>query len=142
MKPKETWIVILDQSGAKILAHRGNEKRFSVLDGYEFSAGLKTELGDHPGRSFASSSHRRHTYEQDESPDTEVISEVLNVLDNGMKGSKFDRFIVCAPPKILGLMRSMMPKNLSECLYGELTKNLSNTPIGDLPAHFEELLPV
>ncbi len=51
----------------------------------------------------------------------------------------YDRIVISAGPKMLGVLRDALPRGLAAHVVAELTKDLIKTPLHDLPSHFEEV---
>ncbi len=49
----------------------------------------------------------------------------------------YDRIILSAGPKMLGVLREVMPKALAAHVAAELGKDLLKTPLHELPSHFD-----
>ena len=142
MKSTVTWILVADQESAVFYSHRSGEEKFEPVSGTQYVADPSDQPVDRPGRTFSSAGNRRHTYIDSKEPGSEIANHVIGVLSDGLQGKSFARFILCAPPKILGHLRQAMPGPLVAMSYGELPKNLVNVPQTELPKHFKDMLPV
>jgi len=106
--------------------------RGSVQNG---KAGLKdTDLEtDRAGRRFgggAQSNGPAHRHGVDgerstERHDVELFAkEVANKIDYARTQKEFDKLLLVAPPKMLGLLRQSLPSQAHSMLAGEITKDL------------------
>jgi len=66
---------------------------------------------------------------------------LADVLAHSLEKRSFDRLIIVAPPTALGDLRAAMPIAVSVTVSGEVAKDLTKTPNGELAGHLKELLP-
>ena len=50
-----------------------------------------------------------------------------------------DRIVISAGPKMLGVLRDVLPKALQPHIAAELHKDLVKIPLHDLPSHFKDV---
>lgn len=50
-----------------------------------------------------------------------------------------DQIVLAAGPKMLGVLRDLMPKALAGKVVADLAKDLLRVPVHDLPGHFDDL---
>lgn len=146
MKASRTWILIADGHKAKVFeTHGPNSDLLAVADMM-----VETELppnrdiqDDRPGRSFESSGPTRHAMESRTDPHRELKRELARLvsdrLDTALKGRRFDRLCIVAPPATLGDLRQALSQDLKQRIVAELPKDLVNVPHQDLPSHLEEV---
>ena len=149
MKPTVTWILIADAARAQILANHGPGKGVAAVEGATFSGDHRPDreiMADKPGRSFESVGDTRHAYEPHHDPDKELkrkfSAELADVLDKRLAEKEYDRLILVAPPEMLGDLRSALSEPVRAAIYAELDKDLTKTPLRELPAHLGEVLAV
>jgi protein required for attachment to host cells len=93
------------------------------------AAGLKdSDLEtDRPGRRFGMQGHR-HAVDGERSTEKHELTlfakHVAERIDAGRVHQEFDRLVLIAPPKMLGLLRQSMPTPLQSMLAGEVPKDL------------------
>lgn len=104
------------------------------------AAGLKdTDLEtDRPGRRFGGTSgngsgaHASHHHAVDGERSTERHELVMFAKQVGLRidadrvGHKFDRLVLVAPPKMLGLLRQSLPSKSQTLLASEIPKDLAH----------------
>lgn len=66
---------------------------------------------------------------------------VAALAEEWAKGS-YDRIVVSAGPKMLGVLRDAMPKSLTPHIASEMHKDLIKTATHDLPSHFKDVMGV
>jgi protein required for attachment to host cells len=66
--------------------------------------------------------------------------KIVTVLDQAARRQRFDRLVLVAPPKLMGMLRGLLPPNLMDKVGGELTKDLTKIPSHELPEHLEPIL--
>jgi len=149
MKPTTTWILIADGARARIFANHGPGKGIEAVAGGEFDADHRPDreiMSDKPGRSFESVGTTRHAIEPHHDPHRELkraFSERLAaMLDEQLATKAFDRVILVAPPEMLGDLRSALSPHVQAAVYAELDKDLTKTPVQELPSHLAAVLAV
>jgi protein required for attachment to host cells len=144
MKNPIIWYVIADGARARIV-HR-----------QEYASGYTTELelqsteahrpsrairSDRPGRVGESASPARHAIEPRHDPHEEAkrafAQEVAAALDR--IDGHFDQLVLVAPARILAELRAALSPPLREKLSGEVAKDLTKVPIGELGDHLPRL---
>jgi protein required for attachment to host cells len=149
MKPTRTWILIADGARARILVNEGPGKGVTPLEGgtFESAHDASHALGDDkPGRTFESATTARHAYEPSQDPHRELkrdfAAELAAMLDQRLLQKDYDRVILVAPPKMLGDLRAELTEAVRAVLYAELDKDLTKTPVKELPGHLGAVLAV
>jgi protein required for attachment to host cells len=128
-------IVVADERKANFFdASSLNAAGLSACGGVENPAGrLKdTDLEtDKPGRRFGGtqgSSNGGHGVDGEKSSVQHELTlfakEVGRRIDADRIGHKFDKLVLVAPPKMLGLLRQAMPAPLLSLVAGEVAKDL------------------
>ena len=147
-KSDETWVVIADGMHARILRWLGGEAFVPALGqelydaaAHGFSRDLKS---DHPGRAIDPGSGAHHAIEPRHDPhdyEKEKFGRHVAEIINQAAGRKaFDRLILVAPPKALGVLRGALDSHAAKRVVAELHKDLVRTPNGQLASHMREAL--
>ncbi len=147
MKKTITWILLADTGRARVVSNDGPGHGLVEVPDCSFESLGKgdKDLGtDKPGRAFDSAGAGRHAIEPHTAPG-EVESKafvdlIVQKLDEAAKAKRFDRLVLSAAPHALGLLRAALPKSLAAKVTGELAKDLTKTPLLELPKHFKDLL--
>jgi protein required for attachment to host cells len=149
MKPTTTWILIADGARARIFANDGPGKGIEAVSGGEFSADHRPDheiVSDRSGRTFESVGATRHAIEPRHDPHRELkraFSEQLaDMLDKQLAAKAYDRIVLVAPPVTLGDLRSALSDHVKAAVYAELDKDLTKTPMAELPQHLGAVLAV
>jgi len=115
MKPTRTWILIANAEIARIVENSGPGKGIHQVKDKVFEAPEQNQYSDQEGRTFNSSSHVRHKMETPnagQQGSKEFVSEILDALQVSFIAGEFDRLIICAAPKTLGLIQKQIPNGL------------------------------
>jgi protein required for attachment to host cells len=149
MKPTTTWILIADGARARIFANHGPGKGIEAVKGAEFSADHRPDheiVRDRSGRTFESVGATRHAIEPRQDPHRELkrsFSERLAaLLEEELAAKAYDRVVLVAPPTTLGDLRAALPAAVREAVSAELDKDLTKTPVAELPRHLGAVLAV
>ncbi|MAW98407.1 MAG: Host attachment protein [Sphingomonas sp.] len=90
---------------------------------------------DAPGRSFSSVSQGRSAYEETDFHQLEedrFAAETAELLKKRALQNNFESLIIAAPPRTLGELRKHYHKEVEQRLSGEIDKDLTGHPIGDI----------
>jgi protein required for attachment to host cells len=147
-KRSETWVVVADGMRARILRWEGGDRFGQAMDHDLYDAavhGFSRDLkSDAPGRAFDPGSGARHAIEPRHDPhEQEKVrfgGQVASVLDDAAARQAFDRLILVAPPKALGILRAALSERVRKCVTGEVNKDLVRTPVHELASHLRDSL--
>jgi protein required for attachment to host cells len=149
MKSVKTWIVLADGARARVLLNEGPNKGLrEVLTAQSETARLagRDLMADAQGRVFDSAGQGRHAVEPRTDAKTleeeKFLREVVRMLERGAQGGEYDRLVLCAAPRALGELRGLLPKAVQDRIAAELPKDLTNTPLDQVPRSLEGVLPV
>lgn len=67
-----------------------------------------------------------------------MIGHAVQELTNEWARGGYDRIVIGAPAKVLGLLRDALPNSLAEHLSFDFDKDLVSVPAQELPAHFPD----
>jgi protein required for attachment to host cells len=132
------WVLIGDGQKALFLINRGDEKfpNLRCLSVEEHYHPPTRELGtDQPGRAFSSVGDIRSSVEE---PDWHEIEEehfaatIAGKINKAARAGSFDQLLIIAPPRILGDLRREFSKETEERIVGEVAKDYTNHPIGEI----------
>ncbi len=136
MKQPKTWFLVTDGAKARIVRdlkiRPGTGERLEDLV-LEVQHNRRQEImADRPGRSFSSHDARRSAMEYRSDPVREqqqgFAAKLIEDLEGHRKGEAFDRLVIIAAPRMLGLLREAMPGSLKSVVVGEFAKDLANLP--------------
>ena len=120
-----TWIVAADASRARILQVLDRDQRLQEIDA------LLNPGGRMQDRELTTDAHPRRNLSTREEPSAvehsvELFSKRLgDYLEKARTDHRYDRLYLVAPPKVLGLMRKELGKEVEKLVADELPKDLS-----------------
>lgn len=149
MKPVKTWIVLADGARARVLLNAGPNKGLRELMTKESETARlagRDLMADDRGRVFDSAGQGRHAMEPKTDPkaveEEKFLREVARLIERGASDGEYDRLVLCADPRALGALRGLLSKSVQDKIMAELPKNLTNTPLQDLPRSLQDTLPL
>ena len=139
MKRKTTWILIADSATAHVVATSGKASDLATVDDIRLQGNPspgRDLAADRPGRAFDRAGDGRHAMEPSTDP-REVEQErfarkIVAVLDEAVQRQRYDRLVLVAPPKFMGLLRDILPSSVASKVGAELTKDLTKLSIHEL----------
>jgi protein required for attachment to host cells len=147
MKPKTTWILIADTATAHVVASSGKADELTEVEDIRLQgdASPSRELAaDRPGRAFDRAGDGRHGMEPPTDPhrveQERFVREIAAVLGEAAQRQRFDRLVLVAPPRFMGLLRDALPPGVASKVGAELTKGLTRLSIHELPDHLAPVL--
>jgi len=149
MRAVKTWIVLADGARARVLLNEGpNRGLREVMAAQSETARLagRDLVADDRGRVFDSAGQGRHAVEPKTDPksveEERFLRDVVRLLERGAQDGGYDRLVLCAAPRALGELRMLLPKSVQQKVIAELPKDLTNTPLGDVPRSLGDVLAV
>jgi protein required for attachment to host cells len=148
MKPTTTWILIADGAHARIFANRGPGNGIELVEGKIDADHRPTHeiVADRLGRTHESVGATRHAIAAEHDPHRELkhtfAVKLAHMLDQRRAEHAYDRLVLVAPPKTLGDLREALPSSVRALVRAELDKDLTKTPVAELPGHLTALLAV
>lgn len=149
MQRPVTWVLLIDAGEARVLRkpdpapEMANLPLETVLDRTSDVRPLREIMSDKPGRSFSSHGHGQSAMEYSSDPvrdETRAFArDILTELDARLKTGDFARLLVYAPPRMLGLLREVMPDGLAGAVAGEHAKDLLKLPELDLRSLLQQV---
>jgi len=142
-----TWILVAHEAGARLFASDGIGDGLALLESIDHPEGRARDRdidSDRPGRSFRKNSGdpRRASMGQSESPHDRVVSDFSRALADKLKHGRvqhhFDRLVLVAPPRFLGLLRSALDGPTSQLVIGSIHKDLATSNEAELIQHLGE----
>lgn len=142
MKPKCTLVLIANEHEARILENHGPGRGLEELE--TLARAKQTRYADTTGRSRAGPGMARHgldrsTTEREHDRDR-FAEDVAEMARARWAQGGYDRAVLAAPPKMLGVLRRILDPALSAAMSGELNKDLLKVAPIDLPAHFNDVI--
>lgn len=139
MKPIRTWIVVADGARARIFLQEGKELNPAPVHEAAVTLAPSHEIGsDRPGKGRVNAG-RRHGMEPKSDPhllEKQRFAQTLAArVDRAAEAASFDRLILVAPAKTLGVLRDCLGKTAAGLVTGEIPKDLTQVPPHDLLGH-------
>ena len=142
MQATRTFLLLANEHEARFFQNDGPGHGLIELGGLK--QGEPTRYADLPGRSQASTGAARHGFDRaatEREHDRENFAgDVVNAAQEFWAQGQFDRFVMSAPPKMLGELRNDLSDDLRRVLLGDKNKDLLKIAVTDLPAHFDDLV--
>ncbi|MGZ5915293.1 MAG: host attachment protein [Hyphomicrobium sp.] len=148
MKPTTTWILIADGARGRLFANRGPGKGLELLDESLDADHRATHdiVDDRLGRTHESVGASRHAISARHDPHRELKRDfavrLAKMLDRRRSEHAYDRLVLVAPPSALGDLREALSDSVRSLVRAELDKDLTKTPIAELPEHLGAVLAV
>ncbi len=148
-KRKDIWVLIADGMRARILKWDGRDQFAAAMDREFYDPdvhGHSRDLkSDAPGRAFDPGAGQRHAIEPRHDPhelEKERFSRsVAAVVDDAAARKAFEKLILVAPPKTLGVLRTALGPAARSRVMGEVHKDLIHTPANQLADHLRDIAP-
>lgn len=130
-----TWVLVADGARARLFESESFNKGLSEVacftnpDGRSPGRNATTERAPRVNESANSARHaiEPHTSLRDKS--TDRFARTLNAaLEQGRNNNHFDQLVLIAPPRFLGTLHNNLGKGLTECVVGEIRRNLTALP--------------
>jgi len=145
-KHKNTWVVMADGSRAVIVKRREIEPGFDVvatLNSADAHVPAHLMGSDRPGRTQESHYSAHHAIEPRSDPHaaqlTAFLRSLATRLNDESDANAFDGLILFAPARALGQLREMLDETTRAKVEAEAAKDLTKTPLDELPQHLAML---
>ena len=145
------WILVAHEAGARIFDNHGPGKGIALVEQVEHPEGRARDgeiVSDRPGRSFRKNSGdpRRAAMSRSEGPHERAVAdfarELAQRLNQGRVQNEYQRLVLVAPPRFLGLLRSSLDGPTASLVVGSLDKDLAFTKEDELVKHLGQVIAV
>ena len=96
---------------------------------------------DKPGRSFDSMGQGRHSMGSDQDPIDHVAqqyaSELADLLNKGRLTNAYEKLVLIAEPKFLGILRAALDKNTALLVVQSINKELLDVKEEDIEKYLQ-----
>jgi protein required for attachment to host cells len=146
---RSTWGLALDGARARIVRDLEESAHGAPIP-EELALEVRPQrlgeiMSDRPGRGHASVGSARSAMEYASDPVLEAerafCEEVLWLLGSHQRRGDFDRIVVAAAPRMLGILRDRRSRDMAAAVVAEIPKDLLNLSPADLRARLRELVP-
>lgn len=133
----DAWVVVMDGRKAIFLRNEGDEKypNLRTFETHEQENPPTREQGaGAPGRSSDALGNRSAMEETDlqQLGEERFGIEIMERLYNAAHKGKFDELVLCAPPRLMGVIRKQMHKSVRDRLVAEIDKDLTGHPVDEI----------
>lgn len=140
----DVWVVVASSTRCRIFTQAKHSAPLQQVDELEHPEGRlrrRDLVSDRPGRTFDSAGPGRHAMGQPVNPieqeNIRFAKTVAARIDEGRKREAFDRLVLVADPRFLGLLRHGLTPATRHRLTTEVDKNLADAD----PVKIREALP-
>jgi protein required for attachment to host cells len=147
----KTWILVAHEAGARVFENQGPGKGLDLIEQIDHAEGRERDselASDRPGRSFRKNSGdpRRAAIPPSEGPRDRAVAnfarDMAHKLRQGRVRNQYQRLVLVAPPRFLGLLRSSLDGPTSQLVVGSLHKDLASTKEAELIKHIGQVIAV
>jgi protein required for attachment to host cells len=145
MKPVRTLVLLANDHEARLLENGGVGKglhQVRHLDRDSVS-GAEIAYASQPGRSHGGQGSARHGLAPSTSEEVQnrqrFAAALADIVDHELGAGGYDRLILSAPAKMLGVLRSGLSVAAKSKIVADLDKDLMHTRLEDLAGHFSEV---
>lgn len=140
------WMLVADGRRARVLVE---QRRGAALEepadwAMKISEEDLYDPQDRPPRSFDRVGAGRHAMDKGRSlhelEEEKFLKRVADRLGDAEKHNQFDYLVIAAPPRALGLLRSLLPAGAKSRIRADLSKDLLDEPTPKLRERLTELL--
>lgn len=142
-----TWVAAIDGEKAHFFT-KGAERRLNDLNHTLTARPIRTnnETRRVMGRVHDRIGSARHIVEphmDDRTQEKRVFAEeVAEYLEGSLAKQKYNRLIVVAPPKLLGVLRKALNKPVKNTIVLELDKDFAHLSPEQIQEHLEKIMPI
>lgn len=140
---KQEWIVVASREEVRIFGRQGVGPLELIRDIGNPAGLLKTQdlESDKPGRATDNRMRGRHAYTTEENARDRALRDfyrdVIDILERGMYEHTFDSITLIAEPRLLGIIRGLLPARLQQLVRQEIPKDLSYEEAPQIQARIE-----
>jgi protein required for attachment to host cells len=142
MKPARTWVLVADGARANVYERNG-AGALSVVEGmavHEHHPPSRDLGADKPSRAFESTGSRRSAMQprQDlhETAEERFLKDTAERVEAAFDAMSFEKLILVAPQKALGILRNVLPKKLIDITVAQFPNDMTKANVKAI----EELL--
>ncbi len=142
---KQEWIVVASHEEVRIFARSGVRPLELIREIGNPAGILRTQdlESDSPGRSTDNRMRARHAYSSQESSRDRSLKtfyrEIIEFLQQGAFEHRFDSLTIIAEPRLLGILRPLLSKQLHTLVHHEISKDLSYEEPAEILARLDSV---
>ncbi len=147
----KTWILVAHEAGARVFENQGPGKGLDLVEELEHAEGRARDreiVSDRPGRSFRKNSGdpRRASIPASEGPHDRAVATFARALaqklKQGRNKNRYQRLVLVAPPRFLGLLRSSLDGPTTQLVVGSIHKDLAAAKESQLMKYLGDVIAV
>jgi protein required for attachment to host cells len=140
-----TWIVVADAGRARFFARRLPKSPLTELSDLAMTAPPLDAPSDRPSRVHDRKGPTRHAVEPRKTPRAAAansfLSAVAERINAGAQDDAFERLVVCAAPRALGLLRDGLADAAKSRIVAAFDKDLTRESVQGVQQHLDNLAP-
>lgn len=140
------WILIADGRRARMLVEPRRGATLEEADGWTMEIGPNElyDAQDRPPRSFDRVGAGRHAMDKGrslhEQEEEKFLKRVADRVSEAERHNQFDHLVIAAPPRALGLLRTMLGPGAKSRIRADLSKDLLDEPTPKVRERLSDLL--
>jgi protein required for attachment to host cells len=140
------WILVADGRRARVLVEERRGASLEEPDDWAMEIGPDElyDAQDRPPRSFDRVGAGRHAMDKGrslhEQEEEKFLKRVADRVSDAERHNQFDHLVIAAPPRALGLLRSMLGPGAKSRIRADLSKDLLGESALELRERLSDLL--
>ena len=143
MKAKKTWVIVTNGKIARMFDYPGRNKALVPLENHVWHAPEVNEFADSQSVTHSRVGHSQHRLAPHNSTDHALDSfavEIARKLAKAQTSGAFERLVLVAAPKMLGLLRERLDAAVQATIWVEIDKDFTQIPLDELDKALERHL--
>lgn len=146
MKTLRTYILIADEKEARLLENSGVGQGVHQISYHsaDDSGVVPADFAGKRGSGQGASGQARHGFDAEttkrENARNMFAKYLAGVIKKENTAGNYDQLVLCAPPQLLGELRSKLDGNVE--VFADLNKNLMGIATDDLPKHLTSIVKI
>ncbi len=139
------WVLVAEASQARIYSRQKKHSSLELVRQFaepEARAREQDLYSDAPGRAFDSKGAGRHAMEPDHSGKDTLLASftrtIAEYLEEGRQKHRFDRLVLVAAPRILGVLRQRFSSATQRLVVAEFAKNMGSREVDEIAALIDQ----
>lgn len=140
------WILVADGRRARVLVEQRRGASLEEPDDWAMEIGPDElyDEQDRPPRSFDRVGAGRHAMDKGrslhEQEEEKFLKRVAARVSEAERHNQFDHLVIAAPPRALGLLRSMLAPGAKSRIRADVSKDLLDEPASRLRERLSDLM--
>jgi protein required for attachment to host cells len=142
------WVLVVHESGARIFSRTKHGEPLVLVETIDHPVGRLKNSEIYQDRSGSNEewgpSAQKHGYQKHldavEKNALDFAHDLAGRMNQASSLNRFAGFMIVAGPKMQGLLRGALSRQLELCLVGTVVQNLGKSDIRDVKTHIEPFL--